>query len=361
MTVSEEALVVGIDIGGANLKYWSSDGRARVTSFPLWKSPHRLSTQLIRDLESLLSDSGHQDRDTAAGLPSRTARGKPAAQLVITMTGELADCFRSRQAGVRHILDQVTAAASEASHRPVVVYGMDGCFHSPADAANAWELIASGNWHALACQAAREFPDAGLLIDIGSTTTDLIPLADGGVATTAKTDHARLAEGSLVYVGCRRTPVCSLVDSLLFRGVDCAVMNELFATIDDARLLLGTANIDPTDCDTADGAPRTLESAGRRLARMIGLDFEQITSVELQGLAAQIILAAARRISASLRTLAREPAAHWIIAGHGDDLIDSAWIDPGADRRLVKLADRWGAAAARCAPSRAVAILWQQS
>ena len=64
-------------------------------------------------------------------------------------------------------------------------------------------------------------------------------LSAGFVATAAMTDHDRLLEGSLIYVGCRRTPVCALVDRLEFRGSASRVMNELFATIDDARLVLG--------------------------------------------------------------------------------------------------------------------------
>jgi len=352
MTMKRQPTVVGIDIGGANLKYWSSDGHALATPFPLWKSPDRLAAMLAQDLQSLGRSYARQSVDIERSPRSGERSYIGARDLAVTMTGELADCFADRRAGVQHILEHVVRAADEISIGTVVVYSVDGRLLPPRDAAIAWESVASANWHALATQVASEFPEAAMLIDIGSTTTDLIPLAGGRVATLAKTDHDRLVEGSLVYVGCRRTPVCSLVDSLVFRGRNCPVMNEVFATIDDARLLTESIPPDPTDCDTADGAPRTVESAGGRMARMIGLDAEDISKAELRELAEQVTEAAVRRIAASLTSLPSDGC--WIVAGHGDDLIPDRCSTPP-----VELTDCWGGDAARCAPSRAVARLYQ--
>ena len=71
-------------------------------------------------------------------------------------------------------------------------------------------LAAAANWLALATAAARFVADGrGLLIDIGSTTTDLIPLDQGKVVVQGRTDTERLRTGELVYAGIRRTPICA--------------------------------------------------------------------------------------------------------------------------------------------------------
>ena len=85
-------------------------------------------------------------------------------------------------------------------------------------------------------------------------------------------DHDRLRRARLSTSGVGRTPVCALVDDLRLREQICRVMNEVFATIDDARLVLGIVPEEPDDSDTADGMPRTETTAANRLARMIGLD-----------------------------------------------------------------------------------------
>ena len=43
-----------------------------------------------------------------------------------------------------------------------------------------------------------------LLVDMGSTTTDLIPLHDGAVTAKGYTDTQRLASDELLYIGVRR-------------------------------------------------------------------------------------------------------------------------------------------------------------
>ena len=76
-------------------------------------------------------------------------------------------------------------------------------------------LAAAANWLALATLVARLVPDdVGLLIDVGTTTTDLIPLDHGRAAARGRTDTERLQNGELVYAGVRRTPVCALATEL---------------------------------------------------------------------------------------------------------------------------------------------------
>jgi probable H4MPT-linked C1 transfer pathway protein len=326
--------IVGVDVGGANLKYAGASGTAYSRHFAMWRHPETLADTLVEDLN---------------------ARFDGARQLAITMTGELADCFIDRGEGVDHIVRHVGEAARRVGIRGVQFYGVDGQFRCADDARVDVDQVASANWHALASFVASEIvgPGKAVLIDIGSTTTDVVPVCGGRVATNARTDYDRMREGSLVYVGCRRTPVCALVDRLRFRGQDSRVMNERFATIDDARVVLGIQSTDPQDCDTADGKPRTAVMAANRLARMIGLDRRSVSVQDARELAIQVHQAAKQPIAEVAGRMTHQ-GARWIISGHGDDLID---LPSGGE--VIRLAERLGTEMSRCAPSYSVAKLLQ--
>ena len=142
--------------------------------------------------------------------------------------------------------------------------GFDGQFHLIAAILENPLLAAASNWLALATIAARLVGQGGgLLIDVGSTTTDIIPLIDGNPAPRGRTDTERLGSGELVYTGVRRTPVCALADRLPFGGVPTGLAAELFATTHDVYLTLGALPEKPDDTDTADGRPATREACAR--------------------------------------------------------------------------------------------------
>ena len=324
--------IVGLDVGGANLKYASSDAQVFRRRFAMWKTPHDLAEVIEGDL--------------------RCEYGSVAA-IAVTMTGELADCFVDRGVGVAHIVDHVVRAADRVGVDVVQFYGVDGRFHAADDAVALPDRVAAANWHALASEVASCFPDATLMIDVGSTTTDIVPLDRGSVATGARTDYERLVEGSLVYVGCRRTPVCALIDRTVIRGQDSALMNELFATVDDARLVLGMCPDDSNDVDSADGQPRTQVAAVNRLARMVGLDRRTVGILDVEPVAGQVIGAVTDAIRRGVRGVDHGPEGPWVLSGHGQDMVD---VPLG--RPVIDLAAEWGRDVSRCAPSLAVARRW---
>ncbi len=323
--------IVGIDIGGANLKYASHCGRTLSRPFAMWRRHEQLASTLAEDL----ADFGGSD------------------EIAVTMTGELADCFLDRELGVLHIVEHTEQAAAAVGITRVRYYGVDGNFYAATGAKSNVDLIAAANWHALASFVAADVADA-LLIDVGSTTTDIIPICDGRVATEAHNDFDRLLEGSLVYVGCQRTPVCALLDHLCVGGRQIPVMNEWFATIDDARLLLGFQAEDPGDNDSADGKPRTVEFAANRLARMIGLDRRQVDVIAARELARQVADAAKSRIGAAVQKSACASGL-LVLSGHGQDLVETS----GATE-IIQFSDRFGSACSRAAPAYAVARLCQR-
>ena len=236
--------VLGLDIGGANLKAATSEGRALSVPFALWREPQALPDRL-RDL----------------------LRQVPHGGLAVTMTGELCDCFGTKREGVNAILDAVVKAAPGT---PTKVWSTTGQLVTVAEARADAQRVAAANWQALATFAGRFAPDgAALLIDIGSTTTDIIPLWNGKPRPKGRTDYERLHSSELVYTGVRRTPLCAVMNT--------RVAAELFATMHDVYLLLKKLPEEPENRDTADGRPATIACAHARLARMLCSDHEHLS------------------------------------------------------------------------------------
>ncbi|MFG0262184.1 MAG: hydantoinase/oxoprolinase family protein [Novipirellula sp. JB048] len=324
-------MIVGVDIGGANLKFADESKRAHSHFFPMWRQPDMLQQALEQSLRGFGAISA----------------------LAVVMTGELADCFVDRAQGVAHITAHARQAASQLGIRSCYFYGVDGMFHQRVGDAHL-DCLAAANWHALASFVGREVCGDALLIDVGSTTTDLVPIRCGGVTTQAMTDHDRLGEGSLAYVGCQRTPVAALCTSLRYQNQSIPVMKEVFATIDDARVVLGLVAESATDLQTADGRPRTKPFALNRLARMIGLDRRRVSVPQARDMAAQVLQAAQQTIADSIdrvrQTHSFQPPAY-VICGHGNDLLRLP-----DDVESISLAERLGPEISRSAPSYAVAM-----
>lgn len=257
--------VLGLDIGGANVKAAAITGETLSRPFPLWRQPDDLTAALI----AVAAKRNSNPRLVAA-----------------TMTGELADCFDSKRDGVDFIVRAVEAAFPQALVR---IWMTSGEFAEPDDAVDLPELVAAANWHALATWAARAVPRGrALLVDVGSTTSDLIPLVDGACAADGRTDLERLMAGELLYTGAARTPVCAVRSSVSLRGrSEVPLAAELFATMRDVRILTGDLPEQPQDTNTADGRPATRPHAESRLARMLCCDRRELTDAELLSIAEQ--------------------------------------------------------------------------
>jgi probable H4MPT-linked C1 transfer pathway protein len=322
---------IALDIGGANIKLAHEDGPARTVPFEVWKRP---------------DDLGRVIAAAADALP-------PSARAAVTMTAELCDCFPTKSVGVNTVL---SAAVAGLPGRTITVWGVDGEFHTVDEARQQPHIIAAANWLALANFAARSIPDLrGLLIDIGTTTTDLIPLDCGRVAARGRSDTERFQTGELVYAGVRRTPICALATELPFRGVSTGLAAEIFASTLDVYLTLGEIAPTPSDLSTADGRPSTIEAARERLARMIGTDCDGFSAEDAvafaqaadQCLLERLTLAAER---ATRPTMERPAAA--VIAGSGEFLarrLAKRVIEPGGP--MISLREAWGpvASSAGCA------------
>jgi probable H4MPT-linked C1 transfer pathway protein len=349
--------LIGWDVGGAHLKACLLvDGAVHDVgqwACPLWQGLPQLDAALDQALRRW------------PGL----RRGRHA----VTMTAEMVDCFEDREDGVLRLVQHLGRRLGDA----VSFYGGPGLWCSAGEAAAHWSRIASANWMATAAHAARWAErrcPAGLLVDIGSTTTDLVAFGDGRVLGASHGDAERLASGELVYHGVVRTPLCALAPRIGLRGTVYNVMNEFFATTADVYRLTG--ELDPAHDlhPAADGAAKDLAGSRRRLARMVGLDARDATPDDWLACARAWRSFQVAEIAGQLRRVWKARGlpddAGVVAAGCGAFLLDDVLLAAGVPRggprwdygrdlvpRTVDASDGVPSWARVCAPSVAVALL----
>jgi probable H4MPT-linked C1 transfer pathway protein len=339
--------ILGWDIGGAHLKLAVVEAGQIVTALQvpcaLWQGLDVLRQAMMSAL---------------ADLP-------PIDRHAITMTGELADLFPDRVRGVAGILDVL---AEFVPAERLAIYTTAGEFIGANQARAEPNAVASANWHATACHLARTLSD-GLLLDIGSTTTDIVPVIAGATAARGLTDADRLATGELLYSGIVRTPLAAVMRFVPFGGRMVGVMAELFATAADAHRLAGTlpegADLHPA----ADGRGKTPAESRARLARMIGMDAADAAEPAWRQLAAFFVRQQARQIEEAVELVlsgVKLPLEAPIIgAGVGRFLAAEVALRLSrgylAFDETVRVADTAGAAPADLAPAVSVALLLQGS
>ena len=293
---------LGWDVGGAHLKAALVSGTGEVlqvcqVACPLWRGMAELEQALALVLSQI------------EGIPERHA---------VTMTGELVDIFLNRGAGVL----QITQFMAEHLKGEVLFYSAKQGFVDSTEVSFYPDSIASANWHASASLVAKSIKQA-VLVDIGSTTTDLILINNGLVASQGFTDAERMRFDELVYAGVVRTPLMALCHKLEFDGFLVNVAAEHFATTADVYRLTGELLLEEDMADTADGAGKTELESARRLARMVGRDVEDFDMSAWRALAFEFRNAQLMRL--------QEAFSHFV-----DINQDMPLVGAGSGRFLVK-------------------------
>jgi (4-(4-[2-(gamma-L-glutamylamino)ethyl]phenoxymethyl)furan-2-yl)methanamine synthase len=346
--------VLGWDVGGAHVKAsLLVDGRIRDVA--QWAAP-------------LWQGLAHLD----AAIDAAKARwpGLGEARHAVTMTAEMTDLFPDREAGVRALVARLAERLGAATRFFAGPTDWPAAVEGPA----RWRDVASSNWLATAHQVASHHSNA-LLIDIGSTTTDLIPVRGGAPAPRGRSDAERLATGELVYVGIVRTPLCALARQMRFAGRRYNVMNEFFATTADVFRLTGDLDPEHDQHPAADGGDKSPAASCRRLARMIGMDARDAELPAWVALAARWRDAMLEQLAGNLARVAVQAglprSAPIVGAGCGQFLArDLAALSGRPFIAFHSVAGLHGSAgdavhrwADTCAPSVAVALLldrWRQ-
>ncbi len=242
-------VTAGLDVGGAHLKVaLVEDGRtiaAHQFVCPLWQGLDKLDAAFA-EARPLIVQAKH---------------------FAVTMTGELSDLFPDRETGVHTLVGRIEAELGQSTRFWMGVHG----FGDGSEARVRHADVGSTNFLATAALIASKHDDA-LLIDFGSTTTDIIPVAGGAARPLGVSDAERQATGALVYTGYTRTAVMGVASEAPFGGQWVGLAREYLATMADVRRILGhdLSGIDLHG--TADGKGKSLEESITRLARMLGRD-----------------------------------------------------------------------------------------
>jgi len=319
---------IGLDIGGANLKLATARGTAKSRSFALWKHPEKLAAEL---------------RDFAGDF-------EPDVPIGVTMTGELCDCFRTKREGVRHI---VKATEEAFRGRSIRYWTTDGQFVDAEAGCEQPIKVAAANWHAQATFVGRFAPQGfALLMDMGSTTFDIVPVRNGVPVPVCKTDAQRLVTGELLYFGCRRTPLAALLKDA------CA---ELFSTVHDVHVLAGRSPEEPHNTDTADGRPMTREYAWERVARMLGFDREMPHADAVVTRACDTVMAVQKQrwtqAVTRVQSLRNDRATTVLVSGSGA-FVTREWVaEMTPTPQVIQLSETLGELVSHAACAYAVAVL----
>ena len=299
--------MIGIDVGGANLKIVTDAGSA-IHYCPLWTGAP------IQDLLSPYAS------DEAA----------------VVMSGELADSFTSKGEGIQFIVDQVRSVFPGGRF-----YGTDGQFHAEPTPA-----LAAANWLASADWLGRTHPDS-VLLDIGSTTADIIPLGDVQ-GLYGMTDLDRLQEGFLLYTGMLRTTVPAIVSTVEVNGRRTPVASEYFAQSGDVHLLLGHIRPEDYTAETPDHGPTTRKGALRRLARVVCADLEEQGEDSISSIAHQVWETQRNGVTSAVEAVVRRSQSRSVlVAGIGASTFAPLLGAEDLSVRLGTLADTLPAHAVR--------------
>ena len=276
-------VIIGWDVGGAHLKVARVDPAGAVCAVI------QVPCALWRGLGEL-----HQAMALAASQVGQSAHH------AVTMTGEMVDLFPNRNTGVIEIARFMREELAGGSVR---FYRGDRAFVASDGVALHASEIASANWRASVDLVASHIA-AGVFVDIGSTTTDIIAIVDGQPRFRGRDDYSRLLSGELVYSGLVRTPLMAVLDRVAFRGEVVPIVAEHFATMADVYRVLGELPEHADQHPSADGAEKTAFASARRIARMIGRDVESATSNDWRVLAQSFRSAQLSRIKSALDRVA---------------------------------------------------------
>ncbi len=329
--------IIGWDIGGAHLKAVLLNENGEVMQVlqlpcPLW--------------------CGLDQLEIAIGNAMQAFKIEPSEALhAVTMTGELVDLFANRHEGVIEISTLVAKLLA----KDTFFYAANSGFVTLERVSENTSPIASTNWHASASALAIHVQDV-LLVDIGSTTTDIIAISNGNVVTNGLSDANRMQDDSLVYTGVVRTPVMALAQKLPFESVEINVAAEYFATMADVYRLTGELLPEHDMAETADGKGKTATESARRLARMVGHDVEDRPMNTWKILANTCRSLQMNQIKAAvLKHL--NPSVTIIGAGAGSFLVKALAHDFGCAYEPISMSFAGHADLEVCFPACAVALL----
>jgi len=337
-------IFVGLDVGGANTKAARVDvgsGRVRVKVvreyFPVWARSRG-------ELPELISRIGR-------GL----CGGEEPDCVCLTMTAELSDAYETKREGVNHVLSSVEYAFKGVE---VLVVNCMAELLSVGEARRRPLEVAAANWPATGWMVGRVFRNC-IFMDVGSTTTDIIPVRDGVPCPEGRSDTERLMSGELVFTGVLRTNVSAIVGWVPLWGRMCRVSPEKFALTADVHLILGNISEEDYTCESADGRGKDVEHSMARLARVVCGDLETLTAEDVLGIARYVYVRQVEQVVEGLEQVSsRNPDLKTVVvAGLGGRFLAWRAAEAAGFRKIHGLDDVFGRMVSENAPAVAAALM----
>ncbi len=245
--------IVGWDIGGANLKasiinFKNYKIKSNQIYCPIWLNIDNLRKSII----SIKNNFGNCDYHA------------------VTMTAELVDIFKNKKKGVKKIIELFCKIFPE---KKVFFYSINENFLKRKDAILNTDNISSMNWHASASFISKYIKNC-ILVDIGSSTTDIVPIKNKKIVVKGFNDSERLSNGELIYSGVLRTPITSIVKNLHLKKKKHILIQENFADIADVYRILNKLPKNMDLISTQDKKPKNPVASARRIARLLAKDYK---------------------------------------------------------------------------------------
>jgi probable H4MPT-linked C1 transfer pathway protein len=342
------ANIIGLDIGGANTKAafiktkdaTVEEQRTSIEYFPIWRKGKKQLPKVLKKLKKRLADSIALDG------------------VGVTITAELSDVYMTKKEGIDHVLDSVTEVFDEA---PTFVLDVEANLLSVADALREPLKVASANWAATGWMVSQLIENC-VVVDVGSTTTSIIPVINGKIAAAGRTDLEKLQNGELVYSGVLRTNVAAIVNGIPVQGRVARVSSELFAQSGDVHLLLGNIKEEDYTAETCDGRGKTRRETASRLARVVCADTDMLTEQEIEDIAKFVYDKQVEQIAGGLKQVyerikpsLQEKTA--MVTGLGRKFLARKAAKKAGFSEVIDLKELIGAEAAVVSPSVGVALM----
>ena len=341
--------VLGLDIGGASTKATflkTQNGKMKelgtsMEYFPIWKSGKEQLPNVLEALKKSLINSTALDG------------------VGVTITAELSDAYLTKKEGINHVLDCITEVYGDV---PLFVLDVEAKMLSVEEARRESLKVASANWAATGWMISQVIKNC-IVVDVGSTTTSIIPVINGKVATEGRTDLEKLQNGELVYSGSLRTNIATIINDIPIQGITARVSSELFAQSGDIHLLLDNITENEYTAETCDGRGKTRRETMARLARVVCADIDMLTEQEIVDMAQFVydrqveqIAGGLKQVYERIKPLIQEKIMV-VVTGLGRNFLARKAAEKIGFSDVIDMSELVGAEAAVVSPSVAVALM----
>lgn len=342
--------IIGFDIGGANIKASLINNSQIVENhlkyYPIW-------TKDVKQLPDIINE-----------IKNSIIKDNRLNAIAVTMTAELSDAFYTKREGILTIANSFEAVFHE-NIQNLYFINIYGDFITLNELKKNPIQVAASNWAATAKYIGEMYNNC-ILIDVGSTTTDIIPILNQKPVSYGKNDTDRLLSGELVYTGVLRTEIPSITHKVPYNEQLCRISSEKFALSADIHLVLNHISPEDYTSDTADGREKSLEHALARIARIICSDIEILSRDEIISIAEYVYHKQIEQIKMGLKEVTDSldytdvlelPI---IITGLGSEFLARKVAMAIGFKNIINLDETFGKKGGIVAPSTAIALLLEK-